>query len=119
MEPQPRVWIIGSDQWTRAYLRAELIERGYDAVGFVAARDAVVRLMVARAKRPALIVLDLHDQALDEKVAAALFREGVPIVGVAGAAESDDEKLRALPWARLLRRPITIGSIADEVTHRC
>ena len=32
------VWIIDVDQWPRAMLRAELIERGYDAVGYVTVR---------------------------------------------------------------------------------
>jgi len=108
------VWIIGADHWTRAYLRAELIERGHDALGFVNVRDAVVRA-AARRTPPALIVVDLHEQPLDEKLAAALFGLGAPVIAVAGAAEADDEAIRALPWAALLRRPLTIGTIADEV----
>jgi hypothetical protein len=32
-EVVPVVWIIDPDQWPRAMLRAELIERGVDAVG--------------------------------------------------------------------------------------
>jgi hypothetical protein len=111
------IWIIGSDQWPRASLRAELIERGYDATGFVTIRDAIVRLIVDRGRRPALIVCDLHEQGLDEKLAAALFREGVPVVAVAGVPEADDEAVRTLPWRAFLRRPLTLRAIAETV-HR-
>jgi DNA-binding NtrC family response regulator len=109
------VWIIDSDQWPRASLRAELIERGYDATGFVTIRDALVRLIVDRGRRPALIVCDLHEQGLDEKLATALFREGVPVVAIAGVPEADDEAVRALPWRAFLRRPVTIGAVAETV----
>lgn len=110
-----RVWIIGSDLWPRAYLRAELIERGYDAVGFVTIRDAVINLFLLREHLPALIVCDLHEQAFDERLAGALFKAGVPVVAVAGAPEADDERVRNLPWVAFLRRPITIGTVADTV----
>ena len=70
-----RVWIVSADQWPRAYLRAELIERGYDATGFVSLKDAVIRLMLARSQRPGLLVIDLHDQGY-EAVELLLDRRG-------------------------------------------
>ena len=112
------LWIVSSDHGARISRRAELIERGYEATGFVTIKDALIRLVglaVARAPRPALIVCDLHEQGLDEKLAAALFRAGVPVVALAGVPEAEDETVRALPWAVFLRRPITIGTIADTV----
>ena len=57
MSSETKVWIVSADQWPRAYLRAELIERGYDAVGFVTMKDALIRLMLARSRRPALLVV--------------------------------------------------------------
>src|SRR5689334_9573424 len=42
-EDAPVVWIVDAEHWPRAYLRAELIERGYDAVGFVGVREALAR----------------------------------------------------------------------------
>jgi hypothetical protein len=111
------VWVIGSDLWPRAYLRAELIERGFDAVGFVSVRDAVINLFTQRRRRPALVVCDLHEQALDERLSGALFKAGVPVVAIAGAPEADDPRVRGLPWAAFLRRPITIGTVADTVAR--
>ena len=35
------IWIIDAEQWPRAMLRAEMIDRGFDAVGYIAVRDAI------------------------------------------------------------------------------
>ena len=116
---QPEIWIVSAEQWPRAYLRAELIERGYDAVGFVAMKDAIIRLMLARSRTPALLVVDLHGQdvqhmqQMNEKMRATLIREHVPLLVVADGAHRDDGRLG--PTVRTLRRPITIGAIADTV----
>ena len=49
------IWIVSADHWPRALVRAELIERGYDATGFATLEDAVTGLMLTRARRPALL----------------------------------------------------------------
>ena len=104
---------MSADQWPRAYLRAELIERGYDAVGFVTMKDALLRLMLARTRRPALLVADLHGQEVNEKMGATLFREHVPLLIVTDAGHREDERLG--PVIGTLRRPLTIGAIAETV----
>ena len=113
----PLVWVIGADHWPRAALRAELIERGYDAVGFAALEDAVAELVLAPRQRPRLIVFDLQDQTLHDRPLATLFGAAMPIIAVAGAAEAAEARIRALPWAAFLRRPLTLGAIADAVGH--
>jgi hypothetical protein len=45
-----------------------------------------------------------------------LFATGAPVVAIAGAADENDPHLRARPWTRWLRRPITLGAIADAVS---
>jgi hypothetical protein len=107
----PRIWIVNEAHWPRAYLRAELIERGYDAVGFETLGDVVLMLALARAPRPTLLILDLHGQQLDDSRRAALLREGIPILAVVGAARSEDDLPQ--PPVTVLRRPLTIGAIAD------
>ena len=108
-----RVWIVNADHWPRAYLRAELIERGYDATGFETLKDAVIRLLMARSRRPALLVIDLHEQPIDDKLASVLLRERLPMVAIADATSSES----ALPSVVVdrLRRPLTIGAIADAI----
>jgi hypothetical protein len=110
------VWVIGSDHWPRACLRAELIERGLDAIGFVTLRDALARLVVERSaprSRPALAIVDLHEQPANERGLSTLLAAGFPVIALGGATEWDDPGLRARPWAQFLRRPVTIGAVAD------
>jgi len=57
----PVVWIVDVEQWPRAMLRAELIERGFDAAGYVTVRDAIDSLPW---RRSAAIVVDLRGQPL-------------------------------------------------------
>jgi len=109
------VWIIDADQWPRACLRAELIERGFDAVGFVQAADALAALALRPRRPPALAIIDLHGQPLNREQLAPLLRGGFPVLAIGGAAEWGTESVLELPWAVSLRRPLTIGAIADEV----
>jgi hypothetical protein len=111
----PLVWVIGAERGPRAALRAELIERGYDAIGFETLRDAVLAGRLPAAQRPAVVTIDLHDQRADAALLDALFALGAPIVAVAGGAETNDPRLRPRRWACWLRRPITLGAIADAI----
>ncbi|HVU49753.1 MAG TPA: hypothetical protein VHL80_03645 [Polyangia bacterium] len=108
----PRVFVIGRDHWARASLRAELIERGFDAVGHATIRDALLALALSPARAPKVIVVDLHEQDHDEDRLAALFLHGARVIGIAGAAEAADADR---PWAAFLRRPVTIGGVAEAV----
>jgi len=112
----PPVWVVAAERGPRAALRAELIERGYDATGFETLRDAVLTGRLPGAPRPAVVTIDLHDQVADDALLDALFALGPLIIAVAGAAEANDHRLQSRPWASWLRRPITLGAIADAVT---
>src|SRR5262245_4186694 len=107
------IWIVNVEHWPRALLRAELIERGYDATGFVKLEDAIARLMLPHAHRPALLVLDPREQVVDEARAALLARAGIPVMAVADLAHAGAASLGFA--AEILRRPLTIGAIADAV----
>ncbi len=111
----PRVWIVNADHWPRAYLRAELIERGYDAIGFETLKDALARLALRRAPRPALLILDVGGQVVDDRQRTALANARVPILTVTGADAARAADAPPAPLAGTLRRPLTIGAIADAV----
>ena len=102
------VWIIDAEQWPRALLRAELIERGFDAVGYITVRDAIESLPE---RSPDAIVVDLRGQPLP--LVERLLGIGAPVLIVAGAPEIND--LPEREWAAVLRRPVSIGGIADRV----
>ena len=102
------VWIIDADQWPRALLRAELIERGFDAVGYITVRDAIDSLP---SRRPDAIVVDLRGQPLPQ--VERLLKIGVSVIVVGGILEIND--LPEGAWAAVLRRPVSLGDIADRV----
>jgi hypothetical protein len=110
--------VIGAARGPRAALRAELIERGYDAVGFETLRDALLEGRLPLAPRPAVTVFDLEDQVTDDPLLDALFAARAPVIAVAGATQEADLRLRSRPWARWLRRPLTLGAIAEAVAER-
>jgi DNA-binding NtrC family response regulator len=118
-----RIWVVDAEHWPRAYLLAELTERGYDVTGFETARDAVVRAIVASDQRPALMVIDLHGQSSDHKALDALVRQEIPTVAIAGTTTAAATPVTAdgvigdHPWAATLRRPLTIGTIVEAVSR--
>ena len=102
------VWIIDGEQWPRAMLRAELIERGFDAVGYITIRDAIDSLPE---RQPGVIVVELRGQPLP--LVERLLAIGVPVLVTGGTPEVND--LPPAEWAAVLPRPVSIGEIADRV----
>lgn len=101
------VWIIDAEQWPRAMLRAELIERGFDAVGYVTVRDAIDALPE---RGPDVIVVDLKGQPMP--LVERLPKIGVPVIAIGGVVE-----LNELPegeWI-VMRRPVSIGEVTEKV----
>jgi hypothetical protein len=112
---EPVVWIIDSQQWPRAYLRGELIERGWDAVGLVSLEHALVALGLPRTPRPQIIVIELKGLDAAQDKLDILFRLKVPVIALGGAVELNQEWVGEFDWAAVIRRPFTIGSVADTV----
>ena len=106
------MWLIDPDHWPRALLRAELIERGLDAVGFPSIDEAILRLAVEQQRRPRLVLVNLTGQEVTPGAVALLSSGGVPVVGVAGSVEAPGAPLGL---TEVLRRPLSLGEIADAV----
>ena len=105
---QTVIWIIDAEHWPRALLRAELIERGYDAAGYETVRDAIDALPW---RRPDAIVVDLRGQPIP--LVERLLKLHVPLVIVGGTPEIND--LPEGGWAAVMRRPVSLGDIADRL----
>jgi hypothetical protein len=114
----PVVWIVDADQWPRAALRAELIERGYDAVGFVTLADALARLVAAaKTAPPRLLLVALDGQPVTARQLSLCTREHVPVVFTGGAVALAAPAVRRFPAAAVLPRPIAIGEICDAIAR--
>lgn len=104
------------DQWPRALLRAELRERGYDALGAPGLAAALAYPVSVPERGPVRLLL-LDQTALgppDEPLLARLVeRHGHPtsvLLTRAGQAPASSD------WTRVLHRPVTIAALADAVT---
>jgi hypothetical protein len=113
--PAPVVWIVNRQHWPRACLRAELLERGFEAIGFTGPAPALAALVHGLYPAPAVIVIELHRLRADAAELKALERTGVACVALAGAVEADCKPIRQLTWRVFLQRPFTIGKVADQV----
>jgi hypothetical protein len=110
---KPVIWIIDSQKWPRAYLRAELIERGFEAIGFIELADAFTVLLHPSYAQPRLIILELRDQSIGRDELNILAGIDAPIITLGGSMELNAEWVKQFHWAAVLQRPFTIGQIAD------
>lgn len=109
------VWIIDKQHWPRAFLRAELTERGYDAVGFEQIEQAVEALDRHGRLRPDVIVLELRDLSAKHDKLEFLSGLGSPVIILGGAKELNRDTLNRFRRATIIKRPFSIGAVADEV----
>lgn len=114
-DPHPVVWIVSGERWPRTRLRAELIDRGYGAIGFEAITIAHWALNVPAALRPSVTVIELSRQGDDHERLMAFVRDAGRVVAVSGAMHAQSGELQSLPWAALLIRPLSVGTVADAV----
>jgi len=106
----PLVFVIATDWKLRAAVRAELRERGIDALGMDAADD-VGRALV-RGEMPAVIVLEANAQLAGDASIQRLV-ERAPTVLVASRTETVP-----LPRvAAVFYRPVRIGEIVAKVAE--
>ncbi len=115
IETKPVIWIIDSQQWPRAYLRGLLIERGLDAIGFIDLHQALAALNEPDYAKPRILVVELHDLSPTEEELETLACLSMPMVALAGALELNQEWIKRVKWAALIKRPISIGQVADAI----
>jgi hypothetical protein len=114
-EPPARVVIVSHEQWARAGLRAELRERGVDAVGVRDIPEALTQHPQPGRGPVRLLVIDqdrLSDEVHVGMLARVRARLGDP--GMILLAHATRETPLG-DWKLVLRRPVTIGEVADAV----
>jgi AmiR/NasT family two-component response regulator len=112
------VWIISNHHWPRAYIRAELIERGFDAIGFEETSSALAAFRSRQTAQPDLIVLDLQEQQTHQSEIEKLTSLNIPVIALMSSAEWNQEAFRKYAWTTVIRRPFTIGDACNLVEKR-
>jgi DNA-binding response OmpR family regulator len=115
MKSEPIVWVVDSEHWPRVYLRAELIERGFEAIGYAHLSEAVALLRLGAGARPSAIILELRAQYIEPRLLDGLTGSGIPVILLRGTSEADEQIVKAYRFAAVMRRPLTIGSVVDKV----
>jgi hypothetical protein len=110
---EPVLWIVDSEQWPRACLRAELIERGYDAHGFLTIIDALDALARGISPKPEALVLELRGQDCTPQLIESIQNLGTPTILLGGAPELNDPAIANQRWDGILKRPFSLGTVAD------
>ena len=115
---KPVVWIIDRQQWPRALLRAELLERGYEAVGFESVNEALSAFLDRLYARPQVIILELKELAEGEEKVRALVELKIPTILLAGIAEERITRFQGTRRCVSLRRPFSIDRVVAEVERQ-
>jgi hypothetical protein len=106
---------VDADHWPRACLRAELIERGYDAIGFSTIDAMLERLGRRAVDPPRVVVVSVEGQAVTPPRFDALARHPAKLVLTGGAPALAAPEIRTAAADRVLPRPVTLGELADAV----
>ena len=112
---EPVLWVIDSEQWPRACLRAELIERGYNPYGFIKVNDALDTFTRSMSQKPKALVLELRGQNLTKEVIESIRDLEVPTILLGGIAELNDPLIRNHKWNIVVKRPFSLGTVADLI----
>lgn len=112
---EPVLWVVDREQWPRACLRAELIERGYNPYGFILLDDALDYFSKGRSPRPEALILELRGQRLTNKSLQNLQALAIPTIVLGGSADMNDPLIRNRKWDVVFKRPFSLGEVADVV----
>jgi hypothetical protein len=112
---EPVLWVVDSEQWPRACLRAELIERGYDPYGFILLEDALDYLSTGRSPKPEALILELRGQNLTNRSLQTLEDLAIPTIVFGGRTDLNDPLVQNRKWNVVFRRPFSLGEVADVV----
>jgi hypothetical protein len=112
---KPVVWVIDAEHWPRACLRAELMERGFEVIGFEGMSQALSALHHRLYESPFTMVIELRHLTLQPMEKDALARIAALKILLGGTVELDEPWVKKAAWTLIIRRPFTIGEVADAV----
>jgi hypothetical protein len=92
-----------------------LIERGYDPYGFILLDDALDYLSTGRSPKPEALILELRGQKLANHSLQILEDLAIPTIVLGGSADLNDPLVQNRKWKVVLRRPFSLGEVAEVV----
>ncbi len=87
----------------------------YDPIALERLSHALSELNRAGVEKPQIIVLGLRGQRITRRALELMAGANGPMIGIGGMLELNNPLIKDFKWADLLRRPITIGKIADAI----
>jgi two-component system cell cycle response regulator DivK len=114
----PRILLIEDNEMNRDMLSRRLIKRGYDVA---IALDGEQGVAMARAERPALILMDMSLPGLDgwdatRQLKAMPETRGIPVIALTAHAMSGDrEKATAAGCDDFDTKPVELSRLIDKI----
>jgi CheY-like chemotaxis protein len=114
-----RILIAGNDWQSRALLRAQLLEEGFEVEAHESISDALSTL-TAGASLPELLIADVSasdDPSADVEALSAWSRK-IPTWIIASRTYIIEKGLRGRGFEMILLRPIDVGELVDQIRQR-
>jgi CheY-like chemotaxis protein len=115
----PRILITGKDWTSRALLRAQLIEEGFDVEAYEDVQAGVDRLW-SSADMPSLLVVDLFESMnqVEDMATLSHWAKLLPIWILVGHGTAEAGALEGQGFERVLFRPLDVGKLVQEIKER-
>jgi CheY-like chemotaxis protein len=114
-----RILIAGNDWQSRALLRAQLLEEGFEVEAHESISDALSTLKPGTSV-PELLIADISmsdDPAADVEALSAWSRK-IPTWIIASRTYIIEKDLRGHGFEMILLRPIDVGELVDQIKQR-
>jgi len=114
-----RILIAGRDWQSRALIRAQLLEEGFDVEAHETVREALASLETVPGT-PDMFLADVSqsdDLRADVEALAAWSRK-IPIWIIASRTFATEKNLRGHGFEMILLRPVDVGELVDQIKQR-
>jgi DNA-binding NtrC family response regulator len=114
-----QILIVGKDWTSRALLRAQLIEEGFDVEAYEDVRAAVDRLW-GSAEMPSILVVDLFEgiDQVEDVATLSHWAKLLPIWILAGHTAPEAVELEGQGFEKIMFRPVDVGKLVLEIKQR-
>ena len=114
---RPVVLLAIADWQSRALIRAQLTEDGYQVRASTSVEDALRVLLRGEWPDLAAIVVEISQGPVDERLAHSLdsLKTSAPVVALTGAFGPSPAELRQMGVQTVLARPFAVGEVSSAL----